>query len=106
MQCGQKPAQPHKNFMDTEQFKKLLAEGKQDEARELLERLLAEAISPEEQGRAIIAMVSAHMEAQNTINEEYLRILKNAADELTQINKRESKLSDAINLVKTRKHLE
>jgi aspartokinase len=92
--------------MDTEQFKKLLAEGKQDEARELLEQFLAEAVTPQEQGRAILALVSAHMEAQNTIDEEHLRILKNAAIEMSEINKRESKLSDAINLAKTRKHLQ
>ncbi len=92
--------------MDTDQFKKLLAEGKQEEAKDLLEEFLAESVSPQEQGKVILAMVTAHVEAQNTINEEYLRILKNAAIEMSEINKRESKLGDAIDLAKTRKQLE
>lgn len=92
--------------MNIEDFKKLLAEGKEQEAQELLEQLLASAISPRQQGQAIIAMVSAHMEAQNTINEEYLRILKNAAAELSDLQKEQGQRTDAINLVKAKKHLE
>lgn len=92
--------------MDYEKFKQLLAEGRQVEAQELLEEFLSSSISSREQGKALITVASMHMEAQNTINEEYLRILKNAVQELNELKKQDSNITDAVNLAKARKFID
>ena len=46
--------------MNTEEFKKLLAEGKTEEAQETLEKFLASEISPQEQGQALLALADIY----------------------------------------------
>jgi len=92
--------------MDIEQFKKLLAEGKTEEAQKMFSVFLEGEISEREQGRVLIALASMHMEAQNTLNQEYIRVLKNAMAELSDLQKQHTNVTDAINLVKARKQLE
>lgn len=92
--------------MNIEEFKQLLQDGKQEEAAEMLEEFLASSISPQEQGRALIAVASMYMEAENTLNQEYLRILKNAVVELSNLQKEHHTITDAIELAKTRKTLD
>jgi hypothetical protein len=92
--------------MDASQFKQLLDQGQELEAQKLLERVLADAITPEQQGEVLLAMAAAYMDAENTINEEHIRILKKAVAELVALNKQEEDLTSAIELVKARKTID
>ena len=89
--------------MESQKFKKLLEEGKVEEAKLVLQVFIAKQISPREQGEALLAMASMYMEIENTVNREYLQILDQAIAELGRLKKRNDRISDAVNLKMARK---
>lgn len=91
--------------MEIEQLKQLFAEGKTEEAKEALEEFLANQISPEEQGEALVALAYMHMEIQNAANREYIQILDYAIAKLSSLKKQKNSLSDAVNLAGVRTQL-
>ena len=91
--------------MDIEQFKQSLLNGDELEAREFMEQFLASQISKREQTQALLALAQMHMEVENTLNYEYLKILRNAITELSKIEREEGKLNDEESLASVRKEL-
>lgn len=92
--------------MNIEEFKKLLSSNKLAEAQSFLQDFLSSAVSVKDQGKMLVALASIKMQEENTINQEQVRLLNAAISELSLLNKQHRQLSDAINLKKTRKHLE
>jgi len=91
--------------MDIEKFKKLIGENKTEEAKEALKDFFLENLSAETGKEAMVDLVAVYLQIQNSIDEQYIKVLDAALAELDRFEKRKNSLSDAINLEAARKQL-
>ena len=91
--------------MDIKKFQQLMAEGDLEQAKSMLEEFLAGQLSAEQRGEALLAMATMRIEAENTLNREYVAILNYALSQLKEQEKEQTVLADRLNLAKARKQL-
>ena len=91
---------------DIKTLEELLAAGKRDEARELVRRIVAEKMSEEEEGKALVDFASVYMEVMNNIQERYIAVLEAATEGMDELDRQEGEVVTSEKLAVVRKNLE
>lgn len=92
--------------IDTQKLENLLAENKNDEAREYIKSIIQVPLSKLEKGDAIIQLTTAYIGIINKINLEHKSLLEDTLTELKSLNKEETKATEELDLKKIRAELE
>lgn len=82
-----------------------LAEGNREEARAIIDAILAEDLTEEQEGAALLSIAAIYMDTMNSIKSEYRDSLKKAIAELETLNKEEQQEGDTEKLSDVRKNL-
>lgn len=87
------------------EFSTLIEAGKTDEAKSLLQQIVARSLE-DAQGPTLLDATRAYLAAENEDLAEYEELLKATADSLKNISEAESAMQDADRLDTVRKNLE
>ncbi|MEK7463844.1 MAG: hypothetical protein AAB610_01845 [Patescibacteria group bacterium] len=86
-------------------LEKLLAEKNTSGAKALLKELLAEKMTSEERGEALVNIAALYLDITNSINKQYAEALKEAFVALKEVGNQEVAQGDAEKLKKIREEL-
>jgi|GEM_PF-1408032 hypothetical protein len=87
------------------QFELLLDAGKIEEAKAMLETLATRELSEAEQAESKLLLARLYVKLTNAVNQAYLDTLKDAIDQLKELNAREREFIEKMKLAKTRVEL-
>lgn len=87
------------------QFELLLDAGKIEEAKAMLETLAARELTEEERSEAKVLMARLYVKLTNAVNQDYLDTVKEAIDQLKDLETREKAFIEKVKLAKTRMEL-
>ncbi|MDD2646769.1 MAG: hypothetical protein PHV78_03035 [Patescibacteria group bacterium] len=80
--------------INVEQLEKLLAEGKQEEVKNLLQDYLSQDLSEADKGSTYLNLASIYMQVVNKFNKRYLDSLNNAIEAIKDINREGQVIDD------------
>jgi hypothetical protein len=80
--------------LNVEQLEKLLAEGKQEEVKKLLQNYLSQDLSEADKGSTYLNLASIYMQVMNKFNKRYLDALNSAIEAVKSINKEGQEIND------------
>jgi hypothetical protein len=83
----------------------LMAEGKRDEVRAILQEVVNTPLSDIERGEALVTLAMLYVQVKNSIDADFLADLQKTLEALKMVNKKEQQVGDAIALEKVRKDL-
>ena len=83
----------------------LMAEGKRDEVRAILQEVVNIPLSDIERGEALVTLAMLYVQVKNSIDADFLADLQKTLEALKMINKKEQEVGDVIALEKVRKDL-
>ncbi len=83
----------------------LMAEGKRDEVRAILQEVVNIPLSDIERGEALVTLAMLYVQVKNSIDADFLADLQKTLEALKMINKKEQEVGDVVALEKVRKDL-
>jgi hypothetical protein len=91
---------------DKKQFQTLMTEKKYEQARIMIKAAMAEKITPEERGGALVDFATLYMDVMNRIRGEYKGALEDAVASLQKLNSAKSTVKDILDLDSVRAKLD
>lgn len=87
------------------ELERLLAEGKQEEAKQLLRDMLSAPLTDEERGAILVGFAAAYLALSNQVNEARRDALQEEVEALESIAKMEKEVGEKLELAKVRASL-
>ncbi len=87
-------------------LEKLLSENKIPEAQEIIRGIIAEKLTNDDRGEALVNLASVYLDIMNSIDEQYAEALKSAVSDLKNLDIKISEETDTEKLKKVRESLQ
>lgn len=87
------------------QIDELLRADKFDDAKALVQKVLAQPLNDEEKAKSFVSFTTAYIKIMNAINDRYDRALSDVIKDLESLEKENRNLSDKVAIAKVRMSL-